>query len=369
MSTFLDRALPQAIPSIGSFHHLKPAKLDRNNPLSIVGSFLVLTDPLRPRRRFPKTTAYELDDDLVHRLNLRLINRKFADWTVAWIFQRLSLNEIVSDVRSVTFQHIRKLFEIAAGAHCQRLDVTSARSLTDAVALVGIGSSIKLRNLQLTQCPLLSDSIFRLAISKLRRLECLKVGLCAKLSGRGLLGCLTASRFPASRLTELHLPEMKYVDDMIMDDICKACFNLQHLNVRGVGLTNDFLASVRRWNPHMLRLEAGENNFSNEGLIGMVDTDKRRIQTPCLALVELDISGAPGVDEKGILAVCSAFSKTLQVLRLASLRERLSIRCLHTISQSLPFLKLLDLRFCTLVRPHDLKSLVFVQARPPEIMR
>jgi hypothetical protein len=368
-TTFLDRSLSQSIPASGSFCCLKQrSSIDHDNSLEIIGSFLVLTDPGRPRRRYPKTTASEFDDDISHRLNLRLINRKFADWTVAWIFQRLSLREIVSNVRSIPFQNIRRLLEIGAGKHCRLLDFTASRSLTDAVALVGIEHSLLIRDLHLTQCPMLSDAIFRLAVAKLRRLESLKVGLCAKLSGRGLLACLTATRFPASILKVLHLPEMKFVDDMLMDNICKSCRNLEHLNVRGVGLKDDFLASVRRWNPNMRRLEAGENNFTDEGIIRMVDTDLRIMQTPCLQLVELDISGS-GVGEKGVLAICSAYSATLEILRLASLRERLTIRCLHTVSQSLPHLKLLDLRFCTLVRPRDLRSLVFVQASPPEIMR
>ena len=104
-----------SIPASGIFSTLNESSSIRHlSPLSTIGSFLVLTDPKFPRRIHPKSTYTIFDDDINHRLSLRLINKAFAKWTIKWVFQRLTFREFVSDIREIKFQNIRRLLEIAA---------------------------------------------------------------------------------------------------------------------------------------------------------------------------------------------------------------------------------------------------------------
>ena len=360
-----------SIPASGIFSTLNESSsietIRHLSPLSTIGSFLVLTDPKLPRRIHPKSTYTIYDDDINHRLSLRLINKAFAKWTIKWVFQRLTFREFVSDIREIKFQNIRHLLEIAATHSTKVLDFTGCRNLTDAVALVGIERAPKIVDLQLTQCKILSDAIFRLAVSKLRKLERLFCGNCEKLSGRGLQLCITSKRFPSSRLRELRIPSLKYMDDTIMNEICKAIgVGLEILDCRSTRLGDDTLRCIRRYNPNMKRLIAGFNDFTDEGIIEMNDSHVTRY--PMLSLVELDVSNSFGVGDYGVLSICSSYANTLENLIISNLDDRFSVRCLHTVTQTLVKLKLLDLRFCSLIRPSTIKSLIYIQDVPPEIM-
>jgi hypothetical protein len=198
-------------------------------------------------------------------------------------------------------------------------------------------------------------------------LEMLDVSQSRKLSGRGLLSCIRSTRFPADRLCELRLASMNYVDNTIMEDVCKCCKNLQLLDVDNTGLSDSFLTSVRMYNANLVQLHAGNNDFSDQGIVHFVDSHNKR--DPLLQLVELDVSNSDRLGDPGVLAVCGAFSNTLEVLKIAHFEERFSVRALHTITQSLPQLKCLDLRFCKNIRPCHIRDLIYSSEENVEIVR
>jgi hypothetical protein len=327
------------------------------NPLSIITSFLFQINPY-------KNSTNEI---IQSNLRLRLINKEYAEWLLKIIFVRLSFREF-QNVRKLSFQHVRKLLSLTSGNHVRVLDFTGCTKLTDAIALVGIERSPLIRDLKLTQCPVLSDAIFRIAVSALRRLEVLSVGRSTKLSGRGLLNCLRSKRFPASRIRELRLPSMKYVDDILMNDICQTIgSSLEILDVNNTNLSDSFLISIRNYNSNLKRLLAGNNHFTNGGLVSLVDS--HNIRNPLLHLIEIDVSYSSGVSDSGVLSICSGYSKTLEILAIAGLENRLSVRGLHTITQILPKLKSMDLRFCSNIRPKNIKNLIYITKENVEIMR
>ena len=130
-----------------------------------------------------------------------------------------------------------------------------------------------------------------------------------------------------------------------MNTVCRSIgAGLLVLDVCNTGVTDDFLRSVRTYNPHLTHLIAGDNDFSDAGIIAMVDSNN--MQYPLLKLIELDVSNSYGVGDCGVLSICGAYSQTLQVLNIAHLEDRFSVKCLHCVTQSLVQLKLLDLRFC-----------------------
>ena len=357
MSTRVD---PPPIPASGIFSSLAASKFTsslRRCPLSLITTYLFSLDPY-------KNSTHEI---ILQRLVLRLINTEYSTFALQRIFHRLSLREF-QPVREISFQHIRRILNLMGGKHCRVLDFTGCLLLTDAVALVGIESAPHIRVLSLKQCPVLSDAIFRLAVSKLRRLESLNVGNSRKLSGRGLLRCIRLNRFPANRIRELRLPSMHYVDNTIMNDICKSIgTSLEILDIENTGVSDGFLISVRRYNSGLLRLLAGNNDFSDSGILTLCDTHNKR--DPLLQLIEFDTSYSNGVGDCGVLAVCGAFSNSLEVLKIAGLDDRLGVSCLHTITQSLPKLKLLDLRFCSNIRPMTIRTLIYTSTENVAIIR
>ena len=347
------RSTTKAVPPTTRNHPLS----NKYEPRTIITACLFQTNPYKNSTNVIIQTQ----------LQLRLINRQYASWGLRQTFQRLSFREF-QNVRTITFQHIRTLLDMGtSGKHVRVLDFTGCKSLTDAIALVGIEASPLIRDLRLNQCPVLSDAVFRLAVCKLRRLEMLDVSQSRKLSGRGLLSCIRSTRFPADRLCELRLASMNYVDNTIMEDVCKCCKNLQLLDVDNTGLSDSFLTSVRMYNANLVQLHAGNNDFSNQGIVNFVDSHNKR--DPLLQLVELDVSNSDRLGDPGVLAVCGAFSNTLEVLKIAHFEDRFSVRALHTITQSLPQLKCLDLRFCKNIRPCHIRDLIYSSEENVEIVR
>ena len=372
-SSWIPRLCPAQAPRIpmthGSFFgDIGAAKTTnttwQHDPCRLIAEFLLPFTQEAPRRRYPKSCS-SLDEDDMARLSLRLVSKPFSKMVVAQVGIRVALTELCRNVREMPHEDCRKLFEILVGRHSRVLDVSYATDLTDAEIIVALRRAPLIRVFNCRGCTGLSDSVFK-ELSACRRVVSVQVGDCPKLSGRGLLSTLRAKRFPASCLRELLMPNLKFVDDMLMENILRAIGSgLRILDDQGTNIGDSTMRSIARHNKSLERLVAGFNQVTDVGLIAL-STSTIGENNVMPMMVELDVGHNP-ISDTGVLAVCHAFRK-LETLRVCGMENRLSLGCVHTLSQSLSLLKLLDIRFCSKVRPEHLGSFLWRQKRV-EIVR
>ena len=334
-------------------------KIWRHDPNRLIAEFLLPFRQEAPRRRYPKSCA-SIDEDDMARLSLRLVSKPWSNMVLAQVGIRVVLSELCRNVREMPHEDCRKMFEILVGRYTRFIDSSYAIDLTDAEIYIAINRAPLIRFFNCRGCVGLSDGIFK-ELSKCRRINSLQVGDCPKLSGRGLLSIFRASRFPSSSLQELKMPNFKFLSDVLMEDILRAIGRgLRVLDIQGTKVGDLTMRSIARHSKSLERLSAGFNLITDAGLIALSTGAS-------LPMIELDI-GHNRISDTGVLAVCHAFSK-LEILRICGMERRLSLGCVHALGQSLLELKLLDIRFCSNVRPCHLRSFLGLHERAVQIVR
>ena len=156
------------------------------------------------------------------------------------------------------------------------------------------------------------------------------------------------------------MPNLKFVNDLLMEDILRTIGNgLRVLDIQGLKIGDETLRSISRHSKSLECLVAGSNQITDSGLICLASS--------CIPIVKLDIGFNP-ISDTGVLAVCHAFSQ-IRSLSVCGMGTRLSLGCIHTLTQSLCSLEVLDLRFCSNVRPEHLPSILWLNKEACEIIR
>ena len=289
---------------------------------------------------------------------LLIINHDWYDVIKAGYYSRFHIYESIK-------QHYDDLdFELLikyciGEEYTKNVNFSKAKSFNDNSALLLAEKAPCIETLNVGGCFNVSDMSLKRFAKKLKCLKSFTITACTNNFSVRCIEHFIRSR--GSYLIELNISKCKsFVDDALIFIVAKKCINLKILNVSSCNLGDlscKYLADEKK-GLNVLDLsrniKIGDNGMIQllekiginlkvikiEGLMKLTEASFMEVSFRCKHLERLSLSECPGLKDPS----------------------------LHTLTQTLPKLKWLDLRYCRNITRKAIKQLCFVQNEEPTII-
>jgi hypothetical protein len=271
-------------------------------------------------------------------------------------YQRFHSFELFKDTRSLD---VNDALDYCVENYCTDINLNNSRHLDDNM-LIKLATRCKnVTSYSFCNCRNISDRSLNFLARKSKFISKIAMGKCNNISTKAVQNFIIKR---GKLLTLLDLSNCIFVDSVLVADICKYAPSLRHLNLSNCGggadasatglddLSCHHLAANRH--SSLTHLQIGENGrITDAGVIELLSSIGRN-------LIELNLQRLPNLTSSSFIAIsqqCRELLETLYVSDCVGLEDPM----LHTISQSLEKLKLLDIRHCRNLTRGGIKSLVF----------
>ena len=288
--------------------------------------------------------------------SLIMTNRYWYKSVKSMYYCRLHLFEVISNgYDSLDFE---KLIVNCTGEFTKDINVSKAETFDDDMCFQLIQTAPLIESLSMGSCFNISDLTLKRIAKKLKRLRAFNIKACTNnFSVRAVEDFI---RLRGKNLVSLNISKCKFVDDGLLQIIGEKCKNLKDLNVSSCKLSDLSCKFLGEGEAKLSSLNISQNNeVSDAGLIMFLEKGGS-------SLTNLALEGLELLTHTGFMSI-SLQCKELESLGLAECRG-LDNASLHVLTQTLPKLKLLDLRYCRNITRETIHQLCFMQDEDPIVL-
>ena len=289
--------------------------------------------------------------------SLILTNRYWYKIIKSLYYCRLHLFEVISNgYDSLDFE---KLIEHCTGKEFTRdVNFSKAQMFDDDMCLQLIQAAPFIESLSIGGCFNISDLSLKRMARSLKQLKAFNIKACT--NNFSIRVVENFIRLRGKKLVSLNISKCKFVDDGLLRIIGEICENLKDLNVSSCKISDLSCTLLGKGKPKLTSLNISRNvEVSDTGLMAFLENGGS-------ALTNLSIEGLDLLTPTGFMSI-SLQCKQMESLTLAECRG-LDNASLHVLTQTLPKLKLLDLRYCSNITRQSIHQLCFVQDEDPVVL-